>query len=414
MESLKQEKFDPLTIRGDFPILNQTIHRSRPLVYFDSGASSQHPQSVIDAMDRCYQTTYANVHRGIHWLSEQATAQYEQARKRVQEFINAPHDNEVIFTSGTTESINLVAHAWGNENVKPGDEILLSIFEHHSNIVPWQQLAARNGATVRFVQINQRGEFDFDDFTEQLNERTKMVAFSGISNMLGTIVPVAKIVELAKTVGAKTLVDAAQWVPHEPTDVQDWDADFVAFGAHKMLGPSGIGVLWGKQELLESMPPFLGGGSMIDQVTTAGFTPGELPAKFEAGTPPIAEAIGLNAAIEYLDTINMAAVKQHESELVMAAWEAVSSIEGSRIFGPPANERAGLISFIVEGVSPQDIAILIDQQGFAIRAGHHCTMPLHQFFEIRASCRASFYLYNTVDEVEQFGAALQKVVQKLR
>ena len=414
MDSLQQTKFDPTTIRGDFPILNQTIHRDRPLVYFDNGASSQRPQSVMDAMDDCYQRTYSNVHRGIHWLSEQATGQYEHARKLVQDFINAPHNNEVIFTSGTTESINLVAHAWGNENVSAGDEILLTIFEHHSNIVPWQQLAARSGATVRFVAINERGELDLDDFRRQLNERTRMVAFSGISNMLGTIVPVSEVVALARSVGAKTLIDAAQWVPHEPTDVQEWDADFVAFGAHKMLGPSGIGVLWGKQELLESMPPFLGGGSMIDQVTTSGFTPGELPAKFEAGTPPIVEAIGLGAAIEYLRGINLELVKQHEDELVQAAWRAVSEIEGSRIYGPAPDQRAGLMSFSIEGVSPQDLAILIDQQGFAIRAGHHCTMPLHQYFGIRASCRASFYLYNTLEEVERFGEALKKVVSRLR
>jgi cysteine desulfurase/selenocysteine lyase len=414
MDSLQQTKFDPTTIRGDFPILNQTIHRDRPLVYFDNGASSQRPQSVMDAMDDCYLRTYSNVHRGIHWLSEQATGQYERARKLVQDFINAPHNNEVIFTSGTTESINLVAHAWGNENVSAGDEILLTIFEHHSNIVPWQQLAARSGATVRFVAINERGQLDLDDFRRQLNERTRMVAFSGISNMLGTIVPVSEVVALARSVGAKTLIDAAQWVPHEPTDVQEWDADFVAFGAHKMLGPSGIGVLWGKQELLESMPPFLGGGSMIDQVTTSGFTPGELPAKFEAGTPPIVEAIGLGAAVEYLRGINLELVKQHEDELVHAAWQVVSEIEGSRIYGPAPDQRAGLMSFSIEGVSPQDLAILIDQQGFAIRAGHHCTMPLHQYFGIRASCRASFYLYNTLDEVERFGEALKKVVSRLR
>lgn len=394
--------------------MNQTIHRDRPLVYFDNGASAQRPQAVIDAMDDCYRQTYANVHRGIHWLSEQATAQYEQARIRVQKFINAPHDNEIIFTSGTTESINLVAHSWGNENIAAGDEILLTIFEHHSNIVPWQQLAARTGAQVRFIGIDEQGELDFADFQQKLNERTRMVAFSGISNMLGTIVAVEKAVELARSVGAKTLIDAAQWVPHEPTDVRKWNADFVAFGAHKMLGPSGIGVLWGKQELLEAMPPFLGGGSMIDRVTVDGFTPGELPAKFEAGTPPIVEAIGLGAAIDYLNRIDMESVRQHEHELVSLAWKKLSAIEGLKIYGPPPTQRTGLLSFTIAGVSPQDIAILIDQQGFAIRAGHHCTMPLHEFLGIRASCRASFYLYNTLAEVERFSDALNKVVTRLR
>ena len=387
--------------RRDFPILNQTIHRDRPLVYLDNGASTQRPQSVIDAMSNCYQKTYANVHRGIHWLSEQASAQYEEARTRVQKFINAPHNNEVIFTSGTTESINLVAHAWGNEHVKSGDEILLTIFEHHSNIVPWQQLAARTGAVVRFVSIDGNGQLDMADLKQQISEKTKIVAFAAVSNVLGTNTPVAEVVSLAHAVGAITVVDAAQSVPHDVTDVQAWDADFVAFSGHKMLGPSGIGILWGKQHLLESMPPFLGGGSMIDQVTVDGFTPGELPARFEAGTPPIVEAIGLGAAIEYLNSVDLKTIKQHENELVMAAFEAISDIDGLRIFGPPADQRAGLVSFVIDGVSPQDISILLDQQGVAIRAGHHCAMPLHQHLNIRSSCRASFYLYNTIEEVLQ-------------
>ena len=400
--------------RRDFPILNQTIHRDRPLVYLDNGASTQRPQSVIDAMSNCYQKTYANVHRGIHWLSEQASAQYEEARTRVQKFINAPHNNEVIFTSGTTESINLVAHAWGNEHVKSGDEILLTIFEHHSNIVPWQQLAARTGAVVRFVSIDGNGQLDMADLKQQISEKTKIVAFAAVSNVLGTNTPVAEVVSLAHAVGAITVVDAAQSVPHDVTDVQAWDADFVAFSGHKMLGPSGIGILWGKQHLLESMPPFLGGGSMIDQVTVDGFTPGELPARFEAGTPPIVEAIGLGAAIEYLNSVDLKTIKQHENELVMAAFEAISDIDGLRIFGPPADHRAGLVSFVIDGVSPQDISILLDQQGVAIRAGHHCAMPLHQHLNIRSSCRASFYLYNTIEEVGLFGEALKKVVKRLR
>ncbi len=407
-------KIDPMANRRDFPILNQTIHRDRPLVYLDNGASTQRPQSVIDAMSNCYQKTYANVHRGIHWLSEQASAQYEEARTRVQKFINAPHNNEVIFTSGTTESINLVAHAWGNEHVKSGDEILLTIFEHHSNIVPWQQLAARTGAVVRFVSIDGNGQLDMADLKQQISEKTKIVAFAAVSNVLGTNTPVAEVVSLAHAVGAITVVDAAQSVPHDVTDVQAWDADFVAFSGHKMLGPSGIGILWGKQRLLESMPPFLGGGSMIDQVTVDGFTPGELPARFEAGTPPIVEAIGLGAAIEYLNSVDLKTIKQHENELVMAAFEAISDIDGLRIFGPPADQRAGLVSFVIDGVSPQDISILLDQQGVAIRAGHHCAMPLHQHLNIRSSCRASFYLYNTIEEVGLFGEALKKVVKRLR
>ena len=406
--------FDPQIIRGDFPILNQTIHRDRPLVYLDNGASTQRPQCVIDTMTDCYQRTYANVHRGIHWLSEQASAQYEQARTLVQNFINAPHNNEVIFTSGTTGSINLVAHAWGNENVKSGDEILLTIFEHHSNIVPWQQLAARTGAVVRFVTIDKDGELDLEDLKEKLNEKTKIVSFASVSNVLGCITPVAEIVKLAHSVGAVTLVDAAQSVPHEATDVQAWNADFVTFSGHKMLGPSGVGILWGKQDLLESMPPFLGGGSMIDKVTIEGFTPRELPARFEAGTPPIVEAIGLGAAIEFLNGINLKAIKEHEHKLVAATSDAISGIDELRILGPSADHRAGLVSFVIDGVSPQDISILLDQQGVAIRAGHHCAMPLHQHLNIRSSCRASFYLYNTLDEVGMFGEALKKVVKRLR
>lgn len=409
-----QTKFDPLTIRRDFPILDQTIHRDRPLIYFDNGASTQRPQSVIDAMNDCYERTYANVHRGIHWLSERASEQYEEARTLVQSFVNAPHNNEVIFTSGTTASINLVAHAWGNDHVKSGDEILLTIFEHHSNIVPWQQLAARAGATVKFVGIDDQGCLDMDDLRRKLTEKTKMVAFAAVSNVLGTQASVAEIVDLAKTVGAATLVDAAQSVPHEATNVQAWGADFVTFSAHKMLGPSGVGVLWGRQDLLESMPPFLGGGSMIDQVTTSGFTPGELPARFEAGTPPIVEAIGLGAAIKYLNEVDIDQVHRHEEALVKAAFEALSEIEGLHILGPRAENRAGLVSFVVDGVSPQDISILLDQKGVAIRAGHHCAMPLHKHLDIRASCRASFYLYNSLDEVAQFAEALQKVVERLR
>lgn len=414
MDSMQQNEFDPIAIRADFPILDQRIHRDRQLIYFDNGASTQHPQSVLDAMNDCYGRTYANVHRGIHWLSEQASAQYEQSRTLVQEFINAPHNNEVIFTSGTTASINLVARAWGDANVSAGDEILLTIFEHHSNIVPWQQLAERSGAKVRFATITSDGDLDLEDLKSKLNEKTKIVAFSAISNVLGTITPVAEIVELTKSVGAITLVDAAQSVPHHTTDVQAWGADFISFSAHKMLGPSGIGVLWGKQELLELMQPFMGGGSMIDQVTTEGFTWGELPARFEAGTPPIVEAIGLGASIEYLGGIDMNAVQQHEHALVEAAYDGISEIEGLRMLGPTAERRAGLISFVVEGLSPQDISILLDQQGIAIRAGHHCAMPLHQHLGIKSSCRASFYLYNTLEEVEQFGVALKKVVARLR
>jgi len=411
---MKTPPFDPEKIREDFPILQQTIHRNRPLIYFDNGASTQHPRAVIDAMSDCYGRTYANVHRGIHWLSEQSSAQYESARQSVQQFIGAAHDNEIIFTSGTTASINLVARSWGEANLGAGDEILLTIFEHHSNIVPWQQVAARTGAMIKWVGITAEGELDLDDLKHQLSERTKLVAFSAVSNVLGTKPPVAEIVSLANSVGAITFVDAAQYVPHEPTNVQNWNADFVAFSGHKMCGPSGVGILYGRQTLLEAMPPFLGGGSMISKVTTDGFSPGELPAKFEAGTPPIVEAIGLGAAIDYLTAIGLSAISQHETTLVANAMTALQAIDGLTMLGPPADRRAGLLSFVVDGVSPQDIAVLLDQAGIAIRAGHHCAMPLHDQLGHRASCRASFYLYNTTQEVEFFATALTKVLTRLR
>ncbi len=409
-----QSPFDPAVWRDDFPILNQSIHRQRPLIYFDNGASTQRPLAVIDAMSECYRKTYANVHRGIHWLSEQSSAQYEAARGQVRQFIHAAEPEEVIFTSGTTAGINLVARAWGDANVTAKDEILLTIFEHHSNIVPWQQLSARTGAKIKFVGLTDDGELDLENLYQQLTPKTKIVAFSAVSNVLGTKAPVAEIVQRAKAVGAITLVDAAQHTPHEPTDVQEWDADFVVFSGHKMLGPTGIGILWGRRSILSSMPPFLGGGSMIDRVTIDGFTPGELPAKFEAGTPPIVEAIGLGAALEYLNSIGLANISAHETRLTTATMETLSSIPGLSILGPPANRRAGLVSFSVNGVSPQDLSILLDQQGIAIRAGHHCAMPLHDQLKLRASCRASFYFYNTLSEVEIFAQALSLAIKRLR
>ncbi len=414
MEPKQKKTFNPVEIREDFPILNQTIHRERPLVYFDNGASTQHPTQVIEAMDDCYVRTYANVHRGIHWLSEQSSAQYEQARTSVRRFINASHGNEVIFTSGTTESINLIARSWGDANVKSGDEILLTMLEHHSNIVPWQQLAERTGAIVKFIQLTDAGELDLDHMRSLLSSRTKIVSFASVSNVLGTRAPVAELTAMAKTVGALVVVDAAQSVPHDKTDVQGWGADFIAFSGHKMLGPSGVGILWGRQSILEEMQPFQGGGSMIDQVTIDGFTWGELPARFEAGTPPIVEAIGLGSAVEYLEKIDVDQIEEHEQVLVKRAYELIMEVDGAKILGPAADCRAGLVSFVIEGVSSQDISILLDQLGIAIRAGHHCAMPLHKQLGIKASCRASFYLYNTLDEVEQMGEALKKVVQRLR
>jgi len=406
--------FDPAKIRLDFPVLEQTVHRQRPLVYLDNAASSQHPRAVLQAMNECYEHSYANVHRGTHWLSEEASRLYEDARISVQKFINASFDTEIIFTSGTTAGINLVAQSWGNQNLQAGDEILLTLMEHHSNIVPWQQLAERTGAQIRWAGITDDGLLDREDFTAKLNSRTKVVGLTAVSNTLGTINPVKELVAEAHTVGAMVLVDAAQQVPHAPIDVREWDADFIAFSGHKMLGPTGIGILFGKRELLESMPPFLGGGSMIKTVTKEGFTAGDLPARFEAGTPPIAEAIGLAAAIQYLDPIGLEAVAQHEQRLAEVAEQRLGDVEGLNVLGPKPALKCGIFSFHVDGASAQDISVLLDLQGIAVRAGHHCTMPLHQHLEIPASCRASFYLYNTVDEVEQFADTLIKILPKLR
>ena len=414
MNQVKKIAVNSSDIRADFPILNQKIHRDKPLIYLDSGASTQRPQSVIQSMVDCYQSTYANVHRGIHYLSEQSSAQYEEARTKLARFIGAEFDNEVIFTSGTTHSVNLVAHAWGDQHVAEGDEILLTIMEHHSNIVPWQQLAERKGAKIRWAGITESGQLDFDDFKNKLNPRTKVVACCAVSNVLGTINDVSAIVDAAHAEGAVVFLDAAQHVPHDVTDVQKWDVDFMTFSGHKMLGPTGIGVLYGKQAILESMPAFMGGGSMISAVATDGYQLGELPAKFEAGTPPIAQAIGLGAALEYLKQFEMSQIMDHEQELAAATINGLVSIDGLTILGPAADSRAGIVSFVVEGLSTQDISIFLDRKGVAIRAGHHCAMPLHEHLGIRNSCRASFYLYNTIEDVEYFCDAMSQVVAKLR
>lgn len=416
MSSTQTKKFDPATVRADFPILNQTIHKNRQLIYFDNGASTQRPQSVIEAMNDCYLRTYANVHRGIHYLSERSSEQYENARIAVQQLIGAEHSNEIIFTSGTTAAINIVARSLFEDGrvLEPDDEILLTIMEHHSNIVPWQQLAERTGAVVKFVGLTKDGQLDMDDFKDQLNKRTRMVAVTAVSNVLGVHNPITEIVDLAKSVGAYVLVDAAQHVPHERLSVNNWGADFVVFSGHKMLGPSGIGILYGRQALLEEMPPFLGGGSMISTVTTDGYTSGELPAKFEAGTPPIVEAIGLHAAIDYLNEIGLDRIQAHENELVILVHQLLAEINGLHVLGPGPKHKAGIVSFVVEGLSTQDISIFLDRQGVAIRAGHHCAMPLHDYLGIKNSCRASFYLYSTREEVERFAKVLTGVVEKLR
>jgi cysteine desulfurase/selenocysteine lyase len=398
------------SLRDDFPILQQIVHGAHPLVFLDNAASTQRPRQVIEVLRRVYERDYANVHRGIHTLSERATEQYEEAREKARVFIGAKRPTEVIFTSGTTAGINLVAHSWGTANVKAGDEILVTTMEHHSNLVPWQQLTERTGAVLKHIPITDDGQLVLDTLDTLLTARTKLVAVASVSNVLGTINPVKQIAERAHAAGALVVVDAAQSVPHMTTDVHQLGADFLAFSGHKMLGPTGIGVLYGREELLDAMPPFLGGGSMINRVWENRFTPAELPAKFEAGTPPIAPAIALGAAIDYLNAVGLENVARHEHELVRYAYESLREIEGLRILGPPPDRRAGLVSFVLDQPHAHDVAQLLDQQGIAVRAGHHCTWPLHDRLGIAASTRASFYLYNTPAEVD----LLVNVVRQIR
>ena len=405
---------DPEALRADFPILSLRLHDDVPLVYLDNAATTQRPRQVIQSLVDVYEKQYANVHRGIHWLSDQSTDLFEEAREKVRAFINAPTREQVIFTYGTTEGINLVARSWGGANVKAGDEIVLSELEHHSNLVPWQQLAVERGAVLRHIPLTDDGRLDMEKFATLLNERTKLVAVAAVSNVLGTINPVTEIVRLAHAAGAVVLVDAAQSVPHMPTDVQAWDADFVAFSGHKMLGPSGVGILYGRRELLEAMPPFLGGGSMIRRVKLDSFETAELPAKFEAGTPPIVPAIGLGAAIDYLNHVGIENIHAYEQILTERAHQVLECVGGVHILGPAPEFKGGIVSFTLDGIHAHDIAQLLDRQGIAIRAGHHCAMPLHKRLGVNASARASFYFYNTLAEIDLLGTALTEAKSVFR
>ncbi len=402
----KERAIDAESLRRDFPILSTRSPSGAPLIYLDNAATTQRPRQVIQALVEMYEEHYANVHRGIHWLSDQSTDLFEESREKVRAFIGARHREEVIFTHGATEGINLVARSWGDAHLAPGDEIVLTEMEHHSNIVPWQQLAERTGAVLRWVEITDDGQLQLEQFDRLLHERTRLVAVAAVSNVLGTVNAVDEIVRRAHSAGALVLVDAAQSVPHQHTDVAALGADFLAFSGHKMLGPSGVGILFARRELLEAMPPFLGGGSMIRRVTREGFQPADLPAKFEAGTPPIVPAIGLGAAIDYLRTIGMEAIQQYELELSRHAAEALSAIGGVRLLGPSPEKKSGIVSFAVEHIHAHDVAQLLDRRGVAVRAGHHCAMPLHKRLGMNASVRASFYFYNTHDEVEQLSAAI--------
>ncbi|MDE2868652.1 MAG: cysteine desulfurase [Chloroflexota bacterium] len=391
---------DAAAIRADFPVLAEQVHE-RPLVYLDNAATSQKPRAVIDALQTYYETYNANIHRGLHALSERATAEYEDARARVARFVNARHAHEVIFTRGTTEAINLVARGWGDENVGEGDEILLTEMEHHSNLVPWQMLARRRGAQLRYIPMDVEGRIDLEAYARMFGPRTRLVAVTHMSNVLGTITPAAEIVRIAHAHDVPVLLDAAQSIPHVPVDVQALGADFVAFSGHKMLGPTGIGVLYGRESLLDAMEPLFGGGSMIRVVELHQSSWTGLPDKLEGGTPNIAGAIGLGAAVDYLQTVGMPNVTAHEHELTEYALTLLSDLEGVRVFGPlDATDRGGVISFYVGDVHPHDVGTLLDAEGIAVRAGHHCAQPLMRKLGVAATTRASVYLYNTAAEVD--------------
>lgn len=396
-------------VRADFPILQREVRPGVKLVYLDSTATAQKPLAVIKAMDKYYRWSNANIHRGVHTLGEEATALYEAARQRVARFINARKTREIVFTRNTTEAINLVAYSWGRSQLRPGDLIVLTEMEHHSNLVPWQILAVEKELRLEFVPVTEDGYLDLATYQRLLDQNPRLVAFTHMSNVLGTINPVAQMVELAHQVGALVLVDGAQSVPHMRIDVQALGVDFLAFSAHKMLGPTGIGVLYAREDLLEQMPPFLGGGDMIKKVQLRSFVPNEVPYKFEAGTPAIAEAVGFAAAIDYLEDVGMEAIATHERELVAYALERLATIPGLKVYGPPAEHRGGVVSFSIDGVHPHDVAQILDREGIAVRAGHHCAMPLHEKLGVTATTRASFYLYNTLDEVERLVEAVRKV-----
>jgi cysteine desulfurase/selenocysteine lyase len=401
-----QPLFDVQAVRGDFPILSQQVN-GKPLVYLDNGASSQRPEAVLQAMDSYYREMHSNVHRGAHTLGDRATDAFEGARMKVQQFLNAASAQQIIWTRGTTEAINLVAHGLAAQ-LKPGDEILLSQMEHHANIVPWQMLAERTGAKVVPIELTPNGELDMESYDSLLSERTRILAITHVSNVLGTINPVAEMVAKAKAHGVITLIDGAQAVPHFQPDVTALDCDFYVFSAHKLFGPTGIGVLYGKVELLEAMPPWQGGGEMIEQVSFAGTTYNTLPYKFEAGTPAIAEAVGLGAAIDYLASLDRSAMEVAENELLQRANELVASVPGMTVIGTAAN-KVPLMSFKIDGLHPSDIGTLLDQQGIAVRTGHLCAMPLMELYGLPGTARASFAFYNTREEVEQLFTALQKI-----
>ena len=399
--------FDAAAIRNDFPILKEEV-RGKRLVYLDSAGSAQKPKQVIDAVKHVYEAEYSNVHRGLHYMSEQTSARYEEARLKVARFINAEFEQEIIFTKGTTESINLVANSFGIKNLGPEDEIVLTWAEHHSNIIPWQLLRDQVGCKINIVPVDDDGAIRLEEFERLISKKTKIVAFCHVSNVLGTVLPVKEVTKIAHAHGAIVVIDGAQGVVHMPVDVQDLGVDFYAFGGHKVYGPSGIGVLYGKRDLLNAMPPYQGGGGMINTVSFDKTTWADIPDKFEAGTPPIAQAIGLGAAIDYMDNIGLSKIAEYEVDLLKYATQRLSGIEGLNFIGT-APGKVSVLSFTMECAHPHDIATIIDQNGVAVRAGHHCAQPLMERFDIPSATRASFGLYNTREDVDILASSLEKV-----
>jgi cysteine desulfurase/selenocysteine lyase len=402
--------FDVNQVRKDFPILQREIRPGVKLVYLDSTATAQKPEAVIDSMDNYYRYSNANIHRGVHALAEEATALYEKSREKIAGFINAPSARQVIYTRNTTESINLVAYSWGRANLKLGDLVILTEMEHHSNLVPWHMLSEEKGIRLEFIPVTEDGLLDLDAYRTLLGQNPRLVAFTHMSNVLGTVNPAAEIIKLAHKAGAMTLLDAAQSVPHLGVDVQSLDADFVAFSAHKMVGPTGIGALYGKEDVLDKMPPFMGGGDMIKVVKLRSFKPNDLPYKFEAGTPAIAETAGFGAAVDYLSKLGMDNIASHEHEITEYALERLEEIPGLKLLGPlSADKKGGVAAFTLDQVHPHDVAQILDGDGIAVRAGHHCAQPLHEKLGIPASTRASFYLYTTKEEVDLLVDGIYKV-----
>lgn len=405
------KKFDAELVRQDFPILQQQVN-GHPLVYLDNAATTQKPRAVIDAISHYYCTDNSNVHRGAHTLSDRATASFEQARRKVADFINAEDPVQVLWTRGTTEAINLVAASWGATNLQPGDRILVSAMEHHSNIVPWQMIAEKTGARVESIPVDNTGTLNLKAFAMMLDNRVRMVSVNHVSNALGTINPVGEIIKLAHAAGARVLVDGAQAIAHWPVDVQALGCDFYTFSGHKLFGPTGIGVLYGRRELLDAMPPYQGGGEMIETVSFDGTTYNQLPYKFEAGTPDIAGVIGLGAAIDYVNALDRAAAAAHEDALLEYAREKAETVPGLRLIGTAAS-KASVLSFVLEGTHPSDVGMLLDQQGVAVRTGHHCAQPIMDQYQIPGTVRASFCFYNTFDDVDRLFAALEKAIKLL-